>query len=170
MAKGPRFHVQFRRRRKGKTDYRQRKNLLMSGLPRAIVRCSSNNTFVQFADFKPEGDVIIASASTKELQKMGWKHHTGNTPAAYLAGYLAAKRAKLGKVDKAVLDLGLRTPTKGSKVFAALKGMLDAGMDIPHSEEVLPPEERIQGAHIDEKVQKSFETIVNRIKEGKDGV
>jgi large subunit ribosomal protein L18 len=165
MARGPRSKVPFRRRREQKTDYRLRKNLLMSGLPRAVVRCTSRNVYVQLAKFETKGDVILASATTKELNKMGWTHATGNITSAYLVGYLAGTRAKNCKIDKAVLDIGLRTPTKGSKVFAALKGLLDAGMEIPHNEVVFPNEERISGSHINDKVPKTFETVLAKVKE-----
>ncbi|RLI36413.1 50S ribosomal protein L18, partial [Candidatus Bathyarchaeota archaeon] len=33
MARGPRYNVPYRRRREGKTDYRRRYKLLLSGLP-----------------------------------------------------------------------------------------------------------------------------------------
>ena len=165
MATGPRSMVPFRRRRECKTDYRLRKNLIMSGLPRAVVRCSSRNVSVQFVNFEPKGDVVLTSATTKELTEMGWKHATGNTSAAYLVGYLAGSRAKKDSINKAVLDIGLRTPTKGSKVFAALKGMLDAGIDIPYNEVILPSEERISGSHINDQVPKTFESVMAKIKE-----
>jgi large subunit ribosomal protein L5e len=35
---------------------------------------------------------------------------------------------------KALLDVGLRRTTTGSRVFAALKGAVDGGMNVPHSE------------------------------------
>ncbi len=165
MATGPRSKVPFRRRREHKTDFRHRKGLLTSGLPRAVVRCSSRNTMIQITKFELEGDNIIASATTKELAKLGWKHPTGNTSAAYLAGYLAGIRAKK-LATKAVLDIGLHTPTKGGKVFAALKGLVDAGMDIPHDEVIFPAEDRINGSHINDKVPKTFDTVVEKIKEG----
>ncbi len=165
MATGPRYHVPFKRRRLGKTDYRMRHKLISSGLPRAVVRCSSKNTTIQFIEFNPRGDSIVAAATTVELGKLGWKHPTGNIPSAYLAGLMAGKRASKAGVKKAVLDIGLRPPKKGTKVFAALKGMLDAGIEIPHSDEVLPAEERISGSHIDEKVAKMFETVTAKIKE-----
>jgi large subunit ribosomal protein L18 len=165
MATGPRYHVAFRRRRQGRTDYRMRKKLITSGLPRAVVRCTSKNTIVQFVNFKPQGDAVIAAATTKELGKLGWKHATGNLPSAYLAGFMAGKRASKAGVEKAVLDMGLKPPKKGTKVFAALKGMLDAGIDIPHSDEVLPSDERISGSHINAEVPKMFESISSKIKE-----
>jgi large subunit ribosomal protein L18 len=165
MATGPRYHVQFRRRRQGKTDYRMRKKLITSGLPRAVVRCTSKNTIVQFIGFKPQGDEVLATATTMELEEMGWKHATGNIPSAYLAGLMAGKRASGKGIEKAVLDIGLKPPKKGTKVFAALKGMLDAGMDIAHSEDILPDEERISGAHMKDEVKTMFEKVSSKIKE-----
>ena len=50
-------------------------------------------------------------------------------------------------------------PTKGSRIFASLKGILDAGIDIPHNEEVLPSEERIKGEHIDKGLKDQFEAV-----------
>jgi large subunit ribosomal protein L18 len=166
MARGPRYHVEFRRRRLGKTDFRLRKKLIASGKPRAVVRCSTRNTTVQFINFDLQGDLVMATATTSELGKLGWDKATGNTPSAYLVGYLAGKRAAEKGITQAILDIGLRAPTRGSKVFAALKGMLDAGIDIPHSEDILPSEERISGSHINEEIPKIFESVINKIKEG----
>lgn len=166
MARGPRYHVEYRRRREGKTDFRLRRRLVASEQPRAVVRCSSRNTTIQFINFDPKGDTIMASATTKELTKLGWSKATGNTPSAYLVGYLAGKRASEKGISDAVLDIGLRPPVKGSKVFAALKGMLDAGIEIPHGEEIIPAEERISGTHINEEIPKIFESVLSKIKEG----
>ena len=84
---------------------------------------------------------------------MGWDKATGNLPAAYLTGYLAGKRAKDKGVTEAVLDIGLKVPAKGATVFAALKGMVDAGMKIPHGKDVLPSKERLNGKHIGDDVE-----------------
>jgi len=86
MATGPRYRVAFRRRREGKTDYRQRQRLLRSRIPRAVVRMSSKNTYIQFIAYDEIGDKVLASASSKELTKFGWTAPTGNLPAAYLTG------------------------------------------------------------------------------------
>lgn len=152
MAKGPRYHVPFRRRREGKTDYRQRLRLLKSGLPRAVVRITNRKVIVQIAEYHPEGDRIITSALSSELAKMGWKRGLKSLPSAYLTGLLAGKRAVDKGVKKAILDIGLHVPVKGSRVFAALQGMLDAGLEIPHGEEKLPDEDRLLGAHLGEGV------------------
>jgi large subunit ribosomal protein L18 len=87
---------------------------------------------------KPTGDVVLASAHSKELvKKYGWKAATGNVPAAYLTGLLCGLKAKANGVSEAILDIGLVSPTKGSKVFATLSGVLDAGVVVPHDAEKL---------------------------------
>lgn len=167
MAHGPRYRVARRRRREGKTDYRKRIRHLKSGEPRAVVRRSSNNIRIQFVKYDPKGDRVLASAEGHELEKFGWKGPASNTPAAYLTGYLAGKRAKSQGIENAVLDIGLSTPTKGARIFASLKGMLDAGINIPHSEEILPSEERISGEHIGDQIKAQFETVKTGLKEEK---
>lgn len=148
MADGPRYTVRYRRRREGRTDYKLRRALVRSGTPRAVVRLTNNYVLVQVAEAEAKGDVVKAAASSKELAKLGWKGGAGNLPAAYLTGLLAARRAVAHGVKEAVLDIGLRGPTKGSKIFAALKGLADSGLTVPHSDDRLPPIERINGSHI----------------------
>jgi large subunit ribosomal protein L18 len=167
MAHGPRYRVARRRRREHKTDYRRRINLLRSDLPRAVVRKSLNNLRIQLVNFASKGDRVLASAEASELKKYGWTGSASNLPAAYLTGYLAGKRAVNSGVERAVLDIGLYTPTKGSKIFASLKGLLDAGVEITHSEEVLPPEGRIMGEHIDANLKNQFESVMAKLKEEK---
>ena len=149
MAYGPSYRVAFRRRREGKTDYQQRRSLVISGLPRMVVRGSLRSVSVQLAKAEVGGDKILVSATSKELAKnYGWLGGRGNLPAAYLTGLICGHKAVAGGVKEAVLDLGLRAPTKGSLVFATLKGILDAGVAVPHDEKKLPDEKRIQGQHI----------------------
>ncbi len=149
MARGPRYRVPWRRRREGKTNYYKRLKLIKSGKPRMVVRKSLKYILVQFAEARIEGDRILAAAHSRELvKKYGWLGGTSNTAAAYLTGLLAGFRARLAGIEEAVLDIGLADPVPGSRVFAALKGAVDAGLRIPHSEEILPTEERIRGEHI----------------------
>ncbi|MDI6639386.1 MAG: 50S ribosomal protein L18 [Methanocellales archaeon] len=137
-----------RRRKEGKTDYRQRLKLLLSQKPRVVVRKSLKHMIVQLVSPSEQGDVTLVSAISSELKKFGLKR-TGNIPAAYLTGLLFGLRAT--KVAKeAVLDIGLQTSSPGSKIYAALKGMIDAGMSIPHDPVMFPSEERIRGEHIAE--------------------
>ena len=159
VSQKPTYKVPFRRRRDGLTDYRYRDKLLRSGLPRAVVRKSLKNTTVQFIEYDPKGDRIVAHANSMELKELGWTGSLSNTTAAYFTGLLAGKRAKNASITNAVLDIGLQTPTKGSKVFSALKGILDAGIHIPHNPEVLPKDDRLKGKITD------FESIRKKVQE-----
>jgi large subunit ribosomal protein L18 len=163
MATGPRYKVPFRRRREGRTDYRQRRALLRARLPRAVVRTTLRHTSVQLVQYDAKGDLIVATAHSRELLDLGWKASTGNLPAAYLTGYLAGMRAKKKGVEEAVLDIGLKEPIKGAACFATLKGLLDAGIEIPHSEEILPSEDRLKGKHINADMEKMIEEVKNRM-------
>ncbi len=155
MAKGPRYRVPFRRRKEGKTNYRMRKALVASRLPRLVVRGTLKHMIVQLIEARVEGDKIVSSAHSMELvRKFRWKGACGNVPTAYLTGLLCGLKAVARGVKKAVLDVGLRSPTKGARAFAALKGALDAGLDIPHGEEVLPDERRLMGEHIADYAKK----------------
>jgi large subunit ribosomal protein L18 len=147
MARGSTYRVPPRRRREGKTDYQARKALVLSGTPRLVPRSTVKNVVVQIIVAKPQGDEVLASAHSRELKKYGWKAPTGNVPAAYLTGLLCGLKAKAKGVTKAVLDIGLVAPAKGSKVFAALGGVVDAGVDVPHDEKKIV-KERSEGKHI----------------------
>ena len=148
MADGPRYSVPYRRRRQGKTDYKLRRALVRSGKARAVVRLTNKYVTVQISEATPKGDMVRASASSKQLSKLGWKGGLGNLPAAYLTGALAARRAVEKGVREAILDIGLKGPAKGSKIFAALKGLADSGLVVPHSDDPLPKMDRIGGVHI----------------------
>jgi len=148
MAKGPNYVVPFRRRREGKTNYRRRLKLLFSKKPRLSVRRSNRNLIMQLIMAGDEGDLTLVSASSADLKKYGYEAGTGNTPAAYLTGLLFGKKAVSNGYSEAVLDMGLQSSTTGSRIYGALKGAIDGGIDIPYSEDVLPGKDRISGAHI----------------------
>jgi len=148
MAKNATFEVKFRRRRKGKTDYKKRMALLKSGKPRLVVRKSNLNVLAQIIVFGQKGDIVKASAHSNELKKYGWRMHKGNIPSAYLTGLLAGRKAKQKKIEEAILDIGIVTPVHGSVPFAVLKGAIDAGLNIAHEASAFPSEERIRGEHI----------------------
>ena len=165
MATGPRTRVPFRRRREGKTDYRRRLALLKSGETRLVVRRTNTNVIVQFVDWAPDHDEVKATAVAMELKKMGWNGSAKNTPAAYLTGLLAGKRAVAAGVATAVLDIGRQVPSTGSRVFAVLKGVLDAGIEVAHGgEELYPAEERLNGSFLDQK--ENFDAVKAAIGKG----
>jgi large subunit ribosomal protein L18 len=148
MADSPRYSLPYRRRREGKTDYKLRRALVKSGKPRAVVRLTNQYVTVQITDATITGDIVRSSASSRELPSLGWKGGLGNLPAAYLTGALAARRAIAKGIKETILDIGLKRATKGSKLFAALKGLADSGLTVPHSPDRLPSMERIGGNHI----------------------
>lgn len=149
MATGPSYRVAFRRRREGKTDYQLRRGLVLSGLPRFVVRGSLRNISVQIIEAEVYGDRVVTSAHSDELpSKYGWLGDTSNISSAYLTGLLCGFKALASGVKEVVLDIGLHYPSRSSRVFAALKGALDAGLTIPFDKEKLPDEKRIQGQHI----------------------
>ncbi len=149
MATGPRYRVPFRRRREGKTNYRTRRALVLSRVPRLVVRLTLKHAIIQVIEAEAKGDKVIVSAHSRELvNKYGWLSNCGNIPSAYLTGLLCGYKAQEKGIDKAFLDVGLHIPSKGTRVFAALKGFLDAGIDVPHSEDVIPDENTISGNQI----------------------
>lgn len=151
MAKGPRYRVPYRRRREKKTDYAARRVLATADRPRVVVRVSGKNILVQVVRSAIEGDYVVAQTSSKELKKSyGWVASGKNVPAAYLLGLLAGKKAKAAGVEHAILDMGLKRATAGNKVFAVVKGALDAGLDVPCDSDIIPPPERINGSVIAE--------------------
>ena len=168
MTQGPRYHVKPRRRREGKTDYRKRLRLLRSGMVRAVVRKSLKNTQIQLIEYKQEGDNILISANSNELKKLyNWKFSTSSTPAAYLTGFLAGTRAKNKGISECILDTGRHPPITGSKIFASVKGLVDAGVKCSHSEEKIPNEDRIMGKHIADEIMPAITELKTKISGGK---
>ena len=172
MKLSPTFKMPFRRRREGKTNYKRRLKLLLSKRPRLVVRKSLKYIRAQIVEFDKKGDKTLVSAFSRELKKLGWKYACDNLPAAYLTGLLIGKRALEKGISEAILDMGLYPSTKGSRIYACVKGALDAGLKIPCSEEVLPSEERIKGMHIANYLEKfkdlpeEFERIKEKILSG----
>lgn len=148
MATGPRYFVPFRRRHEGRTDYYKRMSLLSSGLPRMVVRKTNRQIIAQLVIPGDEGDRTLVAAYSAELVKYGYEGSTASTPAAYLTGMLFAVRARAAGYDEGILDIGLARAKPGARVFAALKGAVDGGLDIPYGESILPDEDRLKGAHI----------------------
>jgi len=204
-----RYQVKFRRRREGRTDYRQRKRLVaqaknkyQSPKYRLIVRFTNTQVICQIAYSLIDGDRILCQANSKELPRYGLKVGLKNYAAAYATGLLVARRLlqKVGLDDvyegntevdgevvkceegkktyyvdevdedkrpfRALLDVGCKATTTGCRIFGALKGAADGGLDIPHSEKRFPGydrdakeydadmhRERIFGGHVGEYME-----------------
>lgn len=155
---------------------------------RLVVRFTNKDIICQIVAARLAGDEVQTAAYAHELPRYGIKHGLTNFSAAYCVGLLAARRhlQKLGldetykgveEVDgemyeiedeedrrpfTALLDLGLVATSTGNKVFAVMKGAIDGGIRVPHSEKRFPayskeegfdPEElksRIIGTHVAE--------------------
>ena len=136
----------LRRLREEKTNYRKRGTMLMGKRDFITVNITNENTQVQILTPGMTGDTVIASAHSRYLLEKGWKGSRKSVPAAYLTGYLAGKKA-IGKGAKgAIMYTGTRRFTQ--RMSAALKGVIDAGLEVPADPETFPPIERINGEHL----------------------
>ena len=164
--RGTRRRSVFRRRKAGLTDYRRRLKLLTGRKPRAVVRVSNTRTTCQLVDWAASGDLVTLTVTGSDLsKKYGWPNDFSkkSVPASYLVGYAMGKAAVAQGAENAVLDIGLAASTPGNRVFSALKGMVDAGLEIPHGEDILPDEGRISGSHISDDVAAAVESTKNNI-------
>ena len=67
-----------------------------------------------------------------------------------------------------IVDLGLQNATfKGSRLYAAVKGIKDSGVDVKVSDVVFPTEERINGSHL---VAKDAKTVIDKVKKSIEGL
>jgi len=148
MNKGKIFTASLRRRREGRTNYKKRLKVLLSGKFRLVVRKSLGNFQASITTYSPKGDKVLFTVDSRALLKLGWKGDRGNLPSAYLVGFLAGKKAIENGVDSAILDLGLNNPAKGSRLYGMLAGAIDAGLRVPFNPNVLPNKERLSGEHI----------------------
>lgn len=143
--------VLYRRKREQKTSYTKRMQLLVSRKPRVVVRFTNQRIIAQVIDFTTSGDKVVVGVNSSELQKQGWPYSCKNIPAAYLTGLLLGKAAQKKGYTEGILDTGFKTPLRKGKSYAFLKGVLDAGLRIPHGEDdMFPPVERLSGKHIQE--------------------
>lgn len=139
-----------RRRREGLTDFRARKKAITSHSPLLVVRVSNKNVSSQFVVPKVKGDEVLSSAHSKQLSKLGWSGSSKSTPACYLLGLFAGKKAQSKGVKEAVLYNGLVPFIRGSRIAAFVKGVVDSGVSISVDKEVFPSEERLTGKTISE--------------------
>jgi len=150
-----------KRKLKRKTNYNKRLKLLKSGFIRLVIRKTNKYIILQLIESKGARDVVIDSVNTRELLKYGFpeefKGSLKSIPAAYLGGYLLGKKSKIK--SKIILDIGLIPNTKGSKIYSALKGVLDSGLNLSSGKDIFPSEEKING-----EKSKINQDILNKIK------
>ncbi len=154
MAHKSTYKLLFARRRSGKTSYQKRLKLLKSKTVRLVVRRTNSTIRLQIVEYREDGDVTRCSASSTELKGFGWKGNCKNIPSSYLSGFLLGKRALKADIKEAMLDIGLQTSQHKGRLFAAVKGVLDAGLVVPVGEDALPDTNRLSGKHIEGYAQK----------------
>jgi large subunit ribosomal protein L5e len=143
----------------------QDKNKYNTPKYRLIVRLSNRDITCQIAYARIEGDRIVCAAYSHELPRYGVKVGLTNYAAAYSTGLLVARRIlqRLGldslyagctdvngdeySVEpledgpgafRCYLDVGLSRTTTGARIFGAMKGAVDGGLNIPHSVKRFP--------------------------------
>jgi len=156
MAHKTSYKVKLKRRRKGITNYKSRLALIKSKQLRLVARVSNNKITAQIIEYSEKGDKTLINTTSLELKKHGWKGHNGNLGAAYLTGLLCGTKAKKKNITKAIFDIGIHTPIHGSAVFSVLKGAIDAGIQIPHSEKAMPKTENINSRGNIEEVKNNI--------------
>jgi len=158
--------VKFRRRRENKTDYNARLGMIKSGMPRVVVRKTNRYIILQLVESKEAQDYVLCTANSRELLEYGWPKEAAGSlksvPAAYLDGYLLGTKIKKLKFEKAIADAGLAKSTKGSRIYAAIKGVIDSGIDVPCSKDVIPSQDRLNGKNMKKPV--NIEEIKKNIK------
>ena len=136
----------LKRIRQRKTNYRKRSGILIGRRPFIITKISGQNISAQALKPTLTGDIVIASAHSRELIRHGWKGSMNSMPACYLTGLLLGKKSIQKGANNAVLYTGNNPFT--TKVAACLKGIVDSGINIPVSKESLPGDDRVSGKHI----------------------
>jgi len=154
----------LRRLREEKTNYKKRGTMLMGKRDFITVNITNQNTQVQILKPEMTGDKVVSSAHSRYLIEKGWKGSRKSVSAAYLTGYLAGKKALGQGAKDAILYTGTKKYTQ--RMAAALKGVIDAGVDVPANEETFPPADRINGDHLTVKndIPKIKSTIDSEVK------
>jgi len=144
----------------------QDKNKYDSKKYRLVVRRTNSQILVQVIYATMTGDRVLCSAESTELRNHGLTAGLTNYSSAYATGLLIARRLlkQVGLGDnykgseningeyfsqaenqegekrpfKALLDVGIQRTTTGARVFGALKGAADGGLDVPHSTKRFP--------------------------------
>jgi large subunit ribosomal protein L18 len=150
----------LKRIRSHKTNYRKREALLISRQNFVTIKITNQNVIAQV--LKPEigGDVVKVSVHSRELRRHGWKGSLNSLPACFLLGILLGKKAMQNGIEKAILYIGNKPFT--SRIAACMKGIVEAGMDVPISEETFPSQDRLNGRHIADYATKVKKEDINR--------
>ncbi len=136
----------IKRIRQHKTNYRKRAAILIGRHHFITIKVTNQNVLTRLLDPDIKGDKVLATAHSRELVKQGWSGSLNSLPACYLTGILLGKKCLEKNFDSGVLYTGLNPFT--SRVAACLKGIVDAGVHVPASEDSFPEQDRLEGNHI----------------------
>src|SRR3989304_9853492 len=156
-----------RRRNENKTDYTKRLKLLKGEPPGIVFRKTNKYVIAQYVTSHETKDKVEIAINSKKLIHYGWpKEFEGSLkslPASYLTGFLIGKIVLKNKKKNPIVDFGMIRNVHKSRIFAFLKGLVDAGIKISHKKDVFPSEERIMGKHIKKDFSNDFQKIKNKI-------
>lgn len=146
----------------------QDKNKYDSKKYRLVVRRTNARILTQIIYSTLTGDRVLCAAESDELKNHGLTAGLTNYASAYATGLLIARRLlkKVGLADdykgvetpngeyynsmeehndddkrrpfKALLDVGINRTTTGARLFGAMKGACDGGINVPHSNKRFP--------------------------------
>jgi len=142
----------------------QDKNKYKTPKYRFVVRFTNKDIMCQVFSSDITHDICMGAAYSHELRRYGINLGLTNYASAYCTGLLLARRInkKLGldelyegntedvgeyyEVEPedernpfcCILDVGLKPTSTGSRLFGALKGACDGGLDIPHGDRRFP--------------------------------
>lgn len=154
--------TQKHRRKIGKTDYEKRLKFLKSERPRVVFRKTNKYIIAQYITSDHAKDKVETGITSKILLDHGWpKEASGSLksiPASYLTGYYLGKRLIKKKFESPIFDLGMIRSLPKTKVYAFLKGLIDAGVSMSCDKKIFPNEERIKGKHLKQNLA-TFEKI-----------
>jgi len=155
------------RRKKNKTDYLKRLNLLKGKIPRIVFRKTNNYVISQYVRSREAQDSIEIEVNSKRLLTLGWpekfKGSLKSIPASYFTGYLMGSLIKKNKKEKPIVDFGMIRTLHKTKVYAFLKGLKDSGVEIECEKEFFPEEEKIKGKNLKEDFSGNFQEIKTKI-------
>jgi large subunit ribosomal protein L5e len=177
----------------------QKKNKYDSKKYRLVVRRTCSKIICQIIYSTMSGDRVFCAAESTELKRHGLTAGLTNYSAAYCTGLLIARRLlkQVGLGDiykantnidgnlytvehneeadrrpfKALLDVGINATTTGARIFGALKGACDGGLNVPHTAKRFPGYKRAKtqvtnnkrGKAVEaEKIESSFDHKVHR--------
>ena len=145
----------------------QDKNKYDSKKYRLVVRRTCRKIICQVIYSTMTGDRVLCAAESTELRNHGLTAGLTNYSSAYCTGLLLARRllksvglAEMYKTNgdingdyynvefavdeqekrpfKALLDVGINRTTTGARIFGALKGACDGGINVPHKTKRFP--------------------------------